>query len=147
MPDHVAKLARTDIGLAQALATAVARLNRRLRRERRSALTPNQTAVLGTLGRSGPLTPGALAEAERVRPPTMTRIVNGLADMGYVTRSPHPTDGRQVIVAISDDGESWLAAERKRRDMWLAKRLRELDPADRAVLREAVVVLERLSTS
>lgn len=130
---------------AQRLATAVARLNRRLRRERRSELTPNQTAVLGTLGRRGPITHGALAEAERVRPPTMTRIVNGLADMGYVTRSPDPADGRQVIVAISDDGESWLAAERKRRDMWLAKRLQELEPDDRDALRNAVDVLERLA--
>ena len=132
---------------AQRLATAVARLNRRLRRERRSELSPNQTAVLGTLGRRGPLTHGALAEAERVRPPTMTRIVNGLAELGYVNRSADPADGRQVIVSISDDGESWLAAERKRRDMWLAKRLQELEPADRAVLRDAVTVLERLSTT
>lgn len=132
---------------AQRLATAVARLNRRLRRERRSELTPNQTAVLGTLGRKGPLTAGALAEAERVQPPTMTRIVNGLVELGYVLREPHPTDRRQVVVTISDDGESWLAAERKRRDMWLSKRLRDLDPDDRAVLREAVGVLERLSTS
>lgn len=147
MPDHVAKLARTDIGLAQALAAAVVRLNRRLRKERRSDLTPNQAAVLGALRRLGSMTPGALAEAEQVRPPTMTRIVNCLADMGYVTRSPHPTDGRQVIVEISDDGEEWLAAERKRRDAWLGKRLRELEPSEREVLREAVVILERLATA
>ena len=82
-----------------------------------------------------------------MRPPTMTRIVNGLAELGYVNRSADPADGRQVIVSISDDGESWLAAERKRRDMWLAKRLQELEPADRAVLRDAVTVLERLSTT
>ena len=104
MPDHVAKLARTDIGLAQALAVGVVRLNRRLRQERRSDLTPNQAAVLGALRRLGSMTPGALAEAERVRPPTMTRIVNSLAEIGYVTRSPHPSDGRQVVVSISDDG-------------------------------------------
>ncbi|UYM06701.1 MarR family winged helix-turn-helix transcriptional regulator [Solicola gregarius] len=146
MPDHVAKLARTDIGLAQALAVAVVRLNRRLRKERRSDLTPNQAAVLGALRRLGALTLGALAEAEQVKPPTMTRIVNCLADMGYVTRAPHPTDGRQVVISISDDGEQWLAAERKRRDVWLAKRLRELEPGERETLREAVVILERLST-
>lgn len=146
MPDHVAKLARTDIGLAQALATGVVRLNRRLRKERKSDLTPNQAAALGALRRLGAMTPSALADAEQVKPPSMTRIVNCLADMGYVTRSPHPTDGRQVLISISDDGEQWLAAERKRRDVWLAKRLRELEPAERATLREAVVILERLST-
>lgn len=147
MPDHVAKLARTDIGLAQALAASVVRLNRRLRQQRRSDLTPNQAAVLGALRRHGEMTPGALADVEQVKPPTMTRIVNCLADIGYVTRSPHPTDGRQIVVAISDDGEEWLAAERKRRDIWLAKRLRELEPAEREVLRDAAVILERLSVS
>ena len=147
MPNHVVKLARTDVGLAQALAASVARLNRRLRQQRRSDLTPNQTAVLGALRREGEMTPGALAEVERVQPPTMTRIVNSLADMGYVTRSPHPTDGRQVVVAISGDGEQWIAAERKRRDIWLAERLRELEPSEREVLRDAAVILERLSVS
>ncbi len=147
MPDHVAKLARTDIGLAQALAASVVRLNRRLRQQRHSDLTPNQAAVLGALRRQGAMTPSALADVEQVKPPTMTRIVTCLADMGYVTRSAHPTDGRQIVVAISDDGEEWLAAERKRRDIWLAKRLRELEPADREVLRDAAVILERLSVS
>lgn len=131
---------------AHQLARAVARLNRRLRQERQSDLTPTQLAVLGSIRQIGPATPGAIAALERVRPPSITRTLTGLVDDGYVTREPHPDDGRQVLVSISERGQAVLTAERERRDEWLATGLSELAPDERALLKEAAALLERLAT-
>src|SRR5881398_969847 len=103
MPPTVEKIARTDAGLASALRVSVARLSRRLRNERDPAneLSVNQLSVLGALGRHGEMTLGALAGHERVQPPSMTRTVNCLDELGCIERKPHPTDGRQVVIALS----------------------------------------------
>ncbi len=135
-----------DTALASELRMSVMRLARRLRVERvDTSVSITQLAALATLDRHGPLTPGELATHERVRPPSMSRIVAALAAAGLVIRTDHPTDGRQVLLALSAHGKSLLRAERCRRDAWLARRLRELDPEDVAVLRRAAVVLERLA--
>jgi len=147
MPVDTAMRTRVDGGLAGALAVSVTRLARRLRQERGTDLTANQLSVLGTLRREGPLTAGALAAAEGVQPPSMTRTVASLCDLGLTRRESHPTDGRQVILALSQHGERLLADERRRRDAWLARRLRELDPADRETLRRAAAVLDALARS
>ncbi len=127
------------------LARAVARLNRRLRQERRSDLTPTQLSVLGTIKQLGPSTPGQVAAHERVQPPSLTRTLTGLIDLGFVLREPHPDDGRQVLISISDKGEAVLTEERQRRDRWLAERLAELTTSERKLLREASALLERLA--
>ena len=145
MPADAARLARTDSGLASTLAGSVMRLARRLRQERDTDLTASQLSALGSIRRYGPLTIGALAGHERVQPPSMTRTVGCLLKIGMVSREAHATDGRQVVVALSDDGLALLDAERRRRDAWLARRLRELPPADRELLRRAVPLLEGLT--
>lgn len=132
---------------AHALALAVARLNRRMRRERRSELTPTQLSVLGAVARLGPATPGAIAAHERVKPPSVTRILNQLTASGYIRRVAHPEDGRQVLVDISEGGHSWLEEERKRRDAWLDEQLQKLRADERDLLREAAPVLKRLAES
>ena len=147
MPTDTVPRTRIDGGLAGALAVSVTRLARRLRQERGTDLSANQLSVLGTLRRHGPLTPSALAAAEGVRPPSMTRTIACLADRDLVRRQAHPADGRQVIVVLSEHGEQLLADERRRRDAWLARRIRELDPADREILRRAAAVLEGLARS
>jgi DNA-binding MarR family transcriptional regulator len=147
MPTDVAKLVRTHAGLASSLAVSVSRLSRRLRKERHSDLSPTQLSALGSLMRKGPLTLGALARSENVQPPSMTRTVNCLEDMGMVVRQSDPDDRRQVLLRVSEPGLELLNAERKRRDAWLAQRLIELAPQERAVLREAAVILERLATA
>ena len=142
------KVARTDTGLASSLRISVARLSRRLRSERdpdAELLPVGQLSVLGSLFRNGPSTVGQLAVVERVQPPSMTRTVNCLAEGGYVERRAHETDRRQVVVALSPKGEETLAADRKKRDAWLAQRLRELTPDERHVLRQAAPILERLA--
>jgi DNA-binding MarR family transcriptional regulator len=129
------------------LARSVARLNRRLRQERQTDLTPTQLSVLGAIRTLGSATPGAIAAHERVQPPSITRTLTCLVDDGLVLREQHPDDGRQVLISVSDKGEDVLAEERDRRDEWLAQRLAELTTAERKTLREATALLERLAAS
>ena len=77
----------------------------------------------------------------------MTRILAALEEAGLVTRTDHPTDRRQVLVALSPQGRALLREDRRRRDAWLAQRMRELDPEDLAVLRQAAQVLHKLADS
>jgi DNA-binding MarR family transcriptional regulator len=137
---------RTDADLARSVRNSVARLTRRLRAERASTdLSLTQLGVLGTLTRRGPSTIGELAAAENVQPPSMTRTVNCLADQGLVRREPHQTDRRQVVVHLSAEAERVLAEDRKRKDAWLARRLAELTPDERRLLRQVAPILERLA--
>ncbi len=130
---------------SQRLARSVVRLTRRLRQERHTELTPTQLAVLGTVMVMGPATPSAIAARESVRPPSVTRTLNCLADDGYVLREPHPDDRRQVLVRLSDKGEALMAEERIRRNAWLDARLSTLTVDERTTLREASDLLERLA--
>lgn len=136
----------TDPALASALRLAVMRLARRMRAERAdTSLTLSQLAALATVERHGPLSPRGLAAHERVQPPSATRLVASLEGAGLLTRAPHPTDGRQALLSVSRAGAALLREDRRRREAWLAQRLRELDERDRDVLREAVAVLDRLA--
>jgi DNA-binding MarR family transcriptional regulator len=142
------KVVRTDAWLASELRLSVMRLRRRLANERHpdNELSLNQMAVLGCLYRNGgALTVGELAAAEKVQPPSMTRTVNCLERSGDVVRRPHESDGRQIVVEISDEGRARVLADRDRRDAWLAQRLRELTPEERAILRKAAPILENLA--
>ena len=143
----VEKVVRTDGGLAAELRIAVMRLRRRLASERQpeNDLSMNAMAVLGALYRKGEQSVGQLAAFERVQPPSMTRTVNCLEDGGYVQRRPHPTDGRQVVVALTDLGRDTVLADRRRRDAWLSKRLVALTPEERDLLRRAAPLLDRLA--
>lgn len=112
------------------------RLARQLRfRNPQSTVSLSQLSVLTTLANEGAMTPGALAIRERVRPPSMTRVVASLADMGFVDRTPHPVDGRQVLVSVSEAGAELVKAARRARQEWLAERLATLDDNQRDILR------------
>lgn len=148
MAPTIEQLARTDAGLASALRVTVARLSRRLRTERdpdSGQLSPGQFGVLGLLSRLGETAVGELAAQERVQPPSMTRTVNCLEEGGYVVRRAHEHDRRQVVVSLSQKGRDAVEAERRRRDAWLAVRLRELTPEERNTLRRAAPILEKLA--
>lgn len=134
--------------LASTLRVGVMRLERRLRSERSSeGLTVSQLSVLGILSRKGPLSPTQLASAEKVQPPSMTRVVAALEDLGLVVRRPHDTDGRQSVIDLSPAGRALLAEDRSRRQAWLAGRLAELTPAERAALRSAAPIMQALAES
>ncbi|OBF79842.1 MarR family transcriptional regulator [Mycobacterium sp. 852002-51163_SCH5372311] len=126
----------SDARLASDLSLAVMRLARQLRfRNAQSPVSLSQLSVLTTLANEGAMTPGALALRERVRPPSMTRVVASLADMGFVDRTPHPVDGRQVLVSVSEAGAELVKAARRARQEWLAERLATLDDDKRDILR------------
>jgi DNA-binding MarR family transcriptional regulator len=137
----------TETELSSALRISVMRLSRRMRQERsgEAGLTATQLATMATLRRHGSLTAGELAAHEKVSPPSMTRILGHLSDLGMVDRRSHPTDGRQVLVELSATGRDLLDADRRRRDEWLAARLRELAPEEREQLLDVVGILDRLA--
>jgi DNA-binding MarR family transcriptional regulator len=133
--------------LAHDLRLAVMRLSRRLRNQRvNTSVTLTHLAALSTLKQHGPMSPGELAAHERVQPPSMTRVVVALEGMGLVTRTPHPTDGRQVVIGLTDSAEELLSSEARAREAWLSERLHELPAEDRAVLRDAAAIMDKLAS-
>jgi DNA-binding MarR family transcriptional regulator len=137
---------RSDAGLATALRVSLARLNRRLRRQGAAhPLTPTQFATLAAVERHSAITPGELAELEKVQPPSMTRVISALEERGLVLRTPHPTDRRQVTVTVTEAAQTLLKEERRRKEAWLTKQVKELTPEERAILRQAAPILEKLS--
>src|ERR1700730_14324297 len=91
----------SEARLASDLSLAVMRLARPLCFRNPSApVTLSQLSALTTLANEGAMTPGALAIRERVRPPSMTRVIASLADLGFVERAPHPVDGRHGPVTV-----------------------------------------------
>ncbi|MEU1885348.1 MarR family transcriptional regulator [Micromonospora rifamycinica] len=132
--------------LAPQLRDAITRLNRRVRQARPVGdLTVTQLSALTSLRLAGALTPRELADVERVQPPTMTKIVAKLEDRGLVRRTPHPTDGRQVILAATEGGRAVLDQFERVRDEWLASRLAALPEDDRDTLRRAAEILQQLA--
>jgi DNA-binding MarR family transcriptional regulator len=130
--------------LAARLRLAITRTARRMRQEASEGLSPTLMAALATIERSGPLTPSELAEIERVKRPTATRIIGQLAEADLVTKAPDPSDGRSCLVSISAEGKALLRRLRKRKNAYITRRLRELDSEDRAALERAAAVLEQM---
>jgi DNA-binding MarR family transcriptional regulator len=133
--------------LAHELRLSVMRFSRRLRTQRvDTSVTLTHLAALSTLKRHGPMSPGELATHERVQPPSMTRVVVALEGMGLVTRTPHPTDGRQVVIDLTPAAEELLTAEGRAREAWLAGHLQQLSREERELLREASVIMDKLAS-
>lgn len=130
--------------LAPRLRLAITRTARRLRQEAGSDLGPSQAAALATVERHGPLSPSALAERERIKRPTATRIVARLEDAGLLVRDPDPADGRCSILSISPEGRALLRRLRARKTAYLAQSISELPSDDVAALSRAAEVLERM---
>lgn len=136
--------ARRPEPLASRLRTTLLRTSRRLRDQRVGDVSDAQLAVLGQLVAHGPLTPGELADRERVRPPSMTKTIQHLLEAGLVERNAHPDDRRQVLVTASTQGREHILATRRRRDEWLKRRLAALTPQERATLSAAEEILRRI---
>jgi DNA-binding MarR family transcriptional regulator len=132
--------------LAATLREAISRLNRRLRQARPvGELTQNQISVLTSLELAGALTPRELADAERVQPPTMTKVLAKLEERGLIQRSPHPTDRRQVILSATEAGREELAIQGRAKNEWLTRMLAQLSPAERETLQRAAEILHRIA--
>lgn len=127
--------------LAIQLSRATVRLNRRLRTEQETAVSLPQISVLTALALYGPMTPGALAQHERVKPPSMTRVLGLLETAGMIERAKHPTDGRQIMVSIAVRGMAVLEDEGSKREEWLRVQIGRLTPTQQKTLRAASEIM------
>jgi len=136
-----------QVAAAAEVRRGVISLARRLRLERNEVgLTALELSVLGHLHRSGPLTPGELATAERMQPQSLTRTLAALEDAGLASRQPDPADGRRSLLAITDHGQAGLRSEMEQRDNWLSAAMAaELTTTEIGLLRLAGSLLERLA--
>jgi DNA-binding MarR family transcriptional regulator len=142
--------AKTDIPLterAAQLRTAIVRTARRLRQEaaaETSGLTPTSVAALATIERHGPMTPSEIAAIERVKRPTITRTLGCLEREGLIDRTPDPDDRRSALVSVNGAGRERLRRLRKRKNAYLARRMRDLSDEEVETLERAAEILERM---
>jgi DNA-binding MarR family transcriptional regulator len=125
------------------------RLARRLRMERPAAGPPLQElSVLAHLNRSGPMTPGEIAAAERVQPQTLTRTLAELEGKGQIVRWTDTADRRRSLLSLTEAGLRALAADMRQRDNWLSLAMaEELTPTETRLLSLAAELMERLAES
>jgi DNA-binding MarR family transcriptional regulator len=135
---------RDAVRIADQLHSAAIHLLRRLRvRDRESGIGPAQLSALSVLVFGGPRSLGELAEAEQVRPPTMSRIVAGLERVGLVRR--HATeDGRRVRLEATAKGTKILQEGRKRRVESLSRAVSTLPPKELQRLGEFTALLQHV---
>lgn len=131
--------------LASHLRLGITRLARKLRREGDPGVTPTLLAALSTIERHGPMTAGSLASHEQVEKPTVTRLLAALEARALVTRTPDPLDRRIAWLQVTPEGRKILQRTRRRKDEYLAKRLKGLAPGDLATLQRAAALVERLT--
>lgn len=130
--------------LGNELRLACQRISRRVRYESADEVAPHQFSMLVRLVH-GDLTPTQIAEIERVSTPSATRTLNCLHEAGLVDKSPHPDDGRQVIVSLTDAGRELIGRTLASRDSWMTERLIGMSAADLHVLRRASVLLAEVA--
>lgn len=130
--------------VAAHLRLVIGRTARRMRQEAGTELRPSSASALTTVELHGPLTPSELADIERVKRPTATRILRSLEQEGLVERTPDPKDGRSALISLTRDGRERLRRLRKRKNAYLARRMRDLDSGQVATLERAARILERL---
>ncbi|MEP7034332.1 MAG: MarR family transcriptional regulator [Dermatophilaceae bacterium] len=131
--------------LANDLRLACMRISRRVRFESTQDVAPHQFSVMARL-EDNTLTPRELAAIECVSPPSMTRTVAGLVERGLVARTDDPLDGRQVFISLTAHGLSLLSETRRRRDAWMATRLKGISADEREVLVKATAILTRVAS-
>src|ERR1700710_511468 len=125
---------------------AIHRLTRRLRQQHPThEMTLTQISALAIIWREGPITAGALAQREQVRPPSITRVVDGLEAAQVVVRKNNPADGRQVLVEITEEGIRRMERYVEGREAGLTKQLAELPVKEREILHGAAVILNDLA--
>jgi DNA-binding MarR family transcriptional regulator len=130
----------------QELTRAIGLLVRRMRAEGRAhELSLSESAVLARLDREGPATTADLARAEGVKPQSMGATVAVLVKGGMVARRPHPTDGRQRLIALTAKGTAVRKSMRDAKHTWLAKAVSRLEKRERETLFRAGEILRRVA--
>jgi DNA-binding MarR family transcriptional regulator len=138
----------TEVDIAEVAARlrlSSTRLARRLRQQAGTGHTPSQLSALATIDHHGPLTLGALADHERVAPPSITKVVAKLEADGLVVRATDADDRRVQRVSTTRAGRNLIAETRRRKTTWLTARIRELPPDEQARLVAALDVLDHLA--
>ena len=131
---------------ASRLRIATFRLARRMRTQRAvDSMSDGQFAVLAGLSLHGPHTLGELADREHVSAPSMNRTVNCLQESGFVRRTADESDGRKVVISLTDEGRSVVEETARRRDAWVEESLAALTAAERATLAEAAEIMQRMA--
>jgi DNA-binding MarR family transcriptional regulator len=133
-----------EVEMASRLRLAVTRLHRRLRQQGSTGLSQSQSSALASIEKLGSPTLGELAARESVQPPSMTRIVAGLEELGHVTRVVDPSDRRVARVTVSGAGRRVLRQSRSMKNAYLAQQLQRLPVEERELLGALTVLLERL---
>ena len=129
---------------ASHLRLVINRTARRMRQEAGTELRASSASALTSVELHGPLTPSELAEVERIKRPSATRILRGLEGEGLIERTPDPNDGRSALISITADGRERLRRLRQRKNAYLARRMRDLDPVEISALARAAEILEGL---
>lgn len=138
------KNSTTDEELAGQIHSSAIHLLRRLRREDAgSGLNAPRLSALSVIVFSGEVTLGDLAAAEQVRPPTMTRMVDALVELGLVEKRPNVRDGRSTLIRATAAGKKLMLAGRERRVRVLAAKIASLDPSEREQLAAGAEILSR----
>lgn len=127
---------------------AIGLLVRRLRAASASHdLSWTERAVLARLSREGPATVSELARAESMKPQSMGATIAALEELALVERKPHPTDGRQVRILLTEAGAALCEQTRTAKLTWLAEAIAQLDEAEQRTLFEAGEIIRRLGES
>lgn len=131
------------------LRALVGRLARRLRQTSVvGEMTLSQASVLSLLEREGSATPGALATRERISPQSMGAILISLEALGLVSRTPDPSDGRCLVISLTEAGLQAVQGARRHREERLARALADNFTAEeQQMLIVALPLLERLARS
>jgi DNA-binding MarR family transcriptional regulator len=129
------------------LRVLVGRLVRALQaQDPEDGLSMSKVSVLSRLADEGAASASALASAERVRPQSMSATLAALEAEGLVARRPHPTDRRQILFELTEQGWETAHSARRSREDWLTRVLEtEFDNEERRLLRRAIELLERLA--
>lgn len=131
-----------EMRAANAVHSLAIHLLRRARAaDRATGLSPERLSLLSVVAYAGPVRVGALAEAEGVTPPAISRIVKSLESDGFVTRIRAPEDAREVLVAATAKGRKLMENGRRRRIELIAAEFRELSPRELSTVTQAATIL------
>jgi DNA-binding MarR family transcriptional regulator len=136
-----------ELAAAASVRRGVVRLGQRLRAERPTPSEPPlRLSVLGQLSRNGAMTPGALADADRLQPQSLTRTLAGLLEDRLISRQPDPADRRRALLVLTAAGQDVLHSDMRARDGWLADAMAaSLTSTECEVLRLAGDLMEQLA--
>jgi DNA-binding MarR family transcriptional regulator len=126
------------------LLSVTGQLTRRLRAVSNTReLTWSQVAIMARLEEAGPLTTADLARAESVKPQSMGGTLAAMEEEGLVERQPHPTDGRQILYALTDEGREARKKVSLAKREWLLAAIAQLSQGEQKTLLAAVDIIRR----